>query len=86
MQLFLVSAGGGRAMLVLGTVASRTEISSVRVVLLGGGLENHRVRTKCRDHCHFLEPDFWGVSEVSLDLVTMSAPWPDLVSLSFVFG
>ena len=44
-------------MLVLGTVACRTEISSVRVVLLGGGLENHRVRTKCRDHCHFLEAD-----------------------------
>ena len=40
LQLFLVSAEGGRAMLVLGTVACRTEISSVRAVLLGGGLEN----------------------------------------------
>jgi len=40
LQLFLVSAEGGRAVLVPGTVACRNETSSVRAVLLGGGLEN----------------------------------------------
>jgi len=38
LQLFLLNAQGGRAVLVLGTAACRTEISSVRTVLLGGGL------------------------------------------------
>jgi len=39
-QLFLLNAEGGHAVLVLGTAACRTEISSVRTVLLGGVLEN----------------------------------------------
>ena len=38
--LFLLKAQGGRAVIVLATPACRTEISSVRTVLLGGGLEN----------------------------------------------
>jgi len=38
--LFLLNAQGGRAVIVLATPACRTEISSVRTVLLGGGLEN----------------------------------------------
>ena len=42
-QLFLLNAQGGRAVMVLGTGACRTEISSVRTVLLGGGLENRLV-------------------------------------------
>jgi hypothetical protein len=45
LQLFLVSAEGGRAVLVLGTVACRTEISFVRAVLLGGGLQNRPVES-----------------------------------------
>ena len=39
-QLFLLNAQGGHVVIVLGTAACRTEISSVRTVLLGGGLEN----------------------------------------------
>src|SRR5882762_5071190 len=42
-QLFLLNAQGGRAVMLLGTGACRTEISSVRTVLLGGGLENRLV-------------------------------------------
>jgi hypothetical protein len=34
---------GGRAVIALDTAASRTEISSMRTVLLGGGLENCQV-------------------------------------------
>jgi hypothetical protein len=37
--LFLLNGQGGRAVIFLGTAARRTEISSVRTVLLGGGLE-----------------------------------------------
>jgi len=40
LQLFLLNAQGGRAMIVLDTGACRTEISFVRTALLGGGLEN----------------------------------------------
>jgi len=39
-QLFLLNVQGDRAVIVLGTDACRIEISSVRTVLLGGGLEN----------------------------------------------
>jgi len=39
--LFLLNALSGRAVIVLGTATCRTEISSVRTILLGGGLENH---------------------------------------------
>ena len=40
LQLFLLNAQGGRAMIVLDTGACRSEISFVRTALLGGGLEN----------------------------------------------
>jgi hypothetical protein len=41
--LFLLNAHGGRAVIALDTAASRTEISSMRTFLLGGGLENRLV-------------------------------------------
>jgi len=40
LQLFLLNAQGRLAVIVFGTGARRTEISSVRAFLLGGGLEN----------------------------------------------
>ncbi len=41
-QLFLLNAPGERAVIVLGIGACRPEISFVRTVLLGGGLENRQ--------------------------------------------
>jgi len=45
LQLFLLNAQGGGAALLPGTSACRSEISSVRTVLLGDGLENRRIAT-----------------------------------------
>ena len=51
-QVFILNAQGGRAVIALDTATSRTEISSMRAVLLGGGLENRRNAPLIRIDAH----------------------------------